>query len=300
MPSLIPLATVGSASCLGGTHTRCHLAPETLHNSPVEEGLAQRHGIRLEWLEVIRPGTKGGTLQRVAAHNARLAKATRTLVEEQRPFLVVGGDHAAAMGTWGGVLEGVEEPQRFGLLWIDAHLDAHTFSTTPSGNLHGMPLAALLGQADLPLAKIHPTTRSLSPRNLALIGVRSYEAEEMALLKRLGVVVHTMPELTEAGALVRVMHHLMERLAHRCDRIGISLDLDAVDPGDAPGVETPVAGGIRGLALTTALAGLPHKERLVGLEVAEYTPERDQGNRTLELIGDVVAALFSPSPPVTR
>src|SRR3990167_9008246 len=120
---------------------------------------------------------------RVAELNTRLAKATEASVNQQTPFVVMGGDHSSGIGTWSGVSKAIHAKGELGLIWIDAHLDAHTPETTPSGNIHGMPVATLLGYGPTVLTHIALPQPKLHPKNLFMIGIRSFEAEEKTLLE---------------------------------------------------------------------------------------------------------------------
>ena len=216
----------------------------------------------------------------------------KSLVVREQPFLFMGGDHSCAMGVWGGVLSVLRSRQNFGLIWVDAHMDAHTFRTTDSGNIHGMPVAALLGRADKRLAAIYGDGPTIDPSRLVLIGVRSFEPAEQQLLQQLGVTVYSMQRVQQAGGLGPLMGMVLAKMRRRCRYYGISIDLDAMDPVDAPGVGTPVPGGLSGRALCRALTGLGEDPALIGLEIAEFNPLRDRGHRTARLVEQLVGAIY--------
>lgn len=206
--------------------------------------------------------------------------------------LILGGDHSTAVGTWRGIgrylaARGLPAP---GLLWIDAHLDAHTPENSRTGNPHGMPLAALfgLGAAEF-LAVPGPL---LDPERVVVLGARSWEDEELNLLQRLGVRIYFMEEIARRG-LAAVFAEALARMA-ALGPFGLSLDLDVLDPLEAPGVSTPAPGGIAAAELRLALAGLARNPKLVGLEIAEYHPGRDVADRTGRLAIDLVEALCQP------
>lgn len=222
--------------------------------------------------------------------------ATQYCASRQQPFLMVEGDHSSAMATWSGVMDALGKQSDLGLIWLDAHMDAHTFATSPSGNVHGMPLAALLGAADPRLAQLYPGRNYLKPENLILIGIRSYESGEKALLDRLGVEYHPLDSLKSPEALLRVLTQAVHRLHQRCDRIGLSIDLDVMDPRDAPAVATPVCNGLRRDPLLSALAqSFAQTNKLCGLEISEYVPCKDYDGRTLKLIDSLVKTLYASS-----
>lgn len=207
-----------------------------------------------------------------------------TLAEGALP-VVLGGDHAMAAGTWRGVGRALGAAP--GLLWIDAHLDAHTPESSPSGNPHGMPLAALLGLGAAEMAGLAGPT--LDPRRVVVLGARSCEAAEVELVAAHGVTVLSMADIRQRG-LSAVFADALAIVAAGGQPYGISVDLDAIDPLFAPGVATPVPGGIRGDALCQALAGALRARQCVTLEIAEYCPPRDLQERTARLAIALVEA----------
>ena len=218
--------------------------------------------------------------------------ATHYCARHNQAFLMVEGDHSSAIGTWSGVMDGLGKDHALGLIWLDAHMDAHTFETSPSGNVHGMPLAALLGASDRRLSQLYPGKTYLKPQNLILIGLRSYEAKEKALLDALGVEYHTLDSLNAPDALSKVLQHAVHALQQRCTRIGLSIDLDVMDPRDAPAVATPVRQGIRRAQLLSALNLAFRHTSLCGVEISEYVPSKDHDGRTLKLMASLVKTLY--------
>lgn len=221
-----------------------------------------------------------------------MARRTEELIARGRIPVVLGGDHSCAIGTWKGAARALSARGSLGLIWIDAHMDAHTAETTPSGKLHGMPLACLLGHGDPQLTAIAGGAQ-LDPRRVCLVGVRSFETGEAALLRRLGVRVFFMHEVAHRG-LAAVMKDALAIVRGNDGAYGISLDLDAVDPRDAPGVGSPVPHGIRGFELRRALSQFRRDPALAGLEIVEYNPHRDQRGATARLAGDAIRALLAP------
>jgi len=203
---------------------------------------------------------------------------------------VIGGDHTCAGGTWTGVARMLQG--ELGLIWIDAHMDSHTPGTSHTGRLHGMPLAWLLGQADDDLYGL--SAGVVDPEHVALIGVRSYEPEEKERLDRLGVRVYYIEEVRSRG-LRKVGAEALRIATAGTSGFGISLDLDAVTPEEAPGVGTPVAAGIEGAELARVLEVLGSGPELVGIELAEYLPRLDPDGRSARVAIDLlVAALCGP------
>lgn len=207
--------------------------------------------------------------------NLRLAAATKNAARLGNFPCVIGGDHSCAIGTWSGVSAYHQKP--LGLLWIDAHMDAHTIETSETGNIHGMPLAALLGNGFTGLTEMLSSGPKIQSERCVLFGVRSFEKGEARLLERLNVRVYKMSEIEERGFQV-CWQEASARV--RGDEInpqpfGISLDLDGLDPLQIPSVGTPV---MRGLCPTDILRALPpllKNPSLVGFEIAEFNPQHD-------------------------
>jgi arginase len=197
--------------------------------------------------------------------------------------LVLGGDHSIAMGSLGGMA------RRAGpgaALWIDAHGDLNRPSTSPTGNVHGMPLAAALGAAgDVFASEAYPTP---SVRKAALVGVRSLDPGERALIRELGVRVYTMSEIDRRG-VEAVVEEALDHLAGE-PFLHVSLDLDAVDPMFAPGVGTPVPGGLSYREAHLALELVAESGRLDSLDVVEVNPILDRANETGKLAVELVAS----------
>lgn len=286
--------TVGVASCIAAADPGCGLAPETLRNSKFLQRLEISHRLRLNWHKLLYPQPAPTLEQQVKELCCRIASCSCRLVEKRKPFIFIGGDHSCAMGIWGGVMEGLAATDRLGLIWIDAHLDAHNFSTSPSGNIHGMPIAALLGQADSPLAKIYEGA-TLPPEQLVIMGVRSYEDEEWELMQRLQVKVYDMQAIERQGGIGKVLSAVVDEMQEQGLSIGISIDLDAIDPIDAPGVGTPVDNGLAGSAVCNALKRLNGLSALIGMELTEYNPLKDRQMRTEGLIADLISSVYGSS-----
>lgn len=282
------LETLGVAACLGGPIPACGEGAEMLYQewsqSESIQGLLQLH-----W-QILHPEDGDSTETQLFKLNASISRFTEYWVRQHQPFLVIGGDHSCALGTWAGVLNGLESGKRLGLIWLDAHMDAHTFETTPSGNIHGMPLSALLGKADGKLQHLLPTIKAIQPENLILLGTRSYEAAEQRLLKQSDVVVVFAEQIHDFEHL---LVQAVEKLNHSCDAIGISIDLDFIRPEDAPGVETPVAGGVSAQALLNALSQIKQQPKICGLEISEFNPGRDINHQTLNLIKNIVTSFYA-------
>jgi len=225
----------------------------------------------------------------VGRFSVDLAEAVAGVMRRGLQPLVLGGDHSCAIGTWSGIA-GVLAPRgRLGLIWVDAHLDAHTPQTSESNAPHGMPLAALLGHGSHALTGVGASGGKLRPSDTVVIGARSYEEAERRLLEQLGVRVMYMEEVRDRGfgpcfAEARAI------VSAQTAGWGVSFDVDALDPADAPATGTPVAGGV-GLAQAAAALRLCRADPLfLGLEIAEYNPLKDYGGHTAQAIHALVVA----------
>ena len=230
---------------------------------------------------------------------ADLACRVRDLRRRGLLPLVLGGDHSIAVGTVSG-MTGCGEPaagaggrtERLGLLWVDAHADANTPDTSPSGNLHGMPVAVLFGRGPEALVRVGgfaPGARRLDPRNAVLIGVRSVDEAEAGVVADLGVRVYTMEEVDRRG-FATVVDEAVARVLDGTDGMHLSLDMDGLDPEIAPGVGTPVRGGLSYREAHTLMEAVAESGGLRSLEVAEVNPIRDVRNQTAELAVELVAS----------
>ncbi len=200
--------------------------------------------------------------------------------------IFLGGDHSVAVGTVGAASH--EEP--IGVLWIDAHGDFNTPETSPSGNIHGMPLAALTGQGAPELVDLGRPGAKVDPRDIMLIGIRDLDHQEKDLLRASGAGVYTMREIDERGMAI-VAREALKRLQHR-SRLHVSLDLDALDPREAPGVGTPVAGGLRYREAHLLMEILADSKKICSMDLVEVNPILDHSNRTAELaIGLLCSAM---------
>jgi arginase len=283
------LIVIGAASGAGAPDPACGEGPAALRRYHVFHDSPLQH---VAWDAILRvPRAQQDTpLHAVAALNTRLADKVAAVLQTGNFPLVVGGDHSCAIGTWSGVHHALADRGPIGLIWIDAHMDSHTFATTPSGQLHGMPLACLLGHGEAALTGIDGAEAKLRPEHVCLIGVRSYEAGEAALLHRLGVRVFDMEDVRRRG-LAEVFDAALAIVRHGTAGFGVSVDLDALDPEEEPGVTTPVAGGLRRSDLAAVLSHLRGDPAFVAMEIVEYNPRRDRKHATADAAGALVGAI---------
>lgn len=214
---------------------------------------------------------------------SRLADRVYDDLDQGRFPLVLGGDHSQAIGTLCGLAR-YHRPrgERVGVLWIDAHTDMNTPETSPSGNIHGMPLATLLGRGAPDLVALSGPEPALLAEDVVVFGARDVDPTEAPLVRELGVRVYTMSEIDQRGTAVCVAEAL-EQVTRHTAGVHLSFDLDGVDPADAPGVGTPVPGGLslRESHMICELASQTGK--LLGMEMVELNPTLDERNRTGQL-----------------
>jgi arginase len=207
------------------------------------------------------------------------AMVEKTLEENQVP-IVLGGDHSIAAGSLSGVASHFKKKEkRIGLIWLDAHGDINTPESSPSGNVHGMPLAAAMGYGAMELVELLDFKPKVEAQNIALVGIRDLDSFEKKLAKKSGVHVFTMRDIDERG-MREVMSDALKYAMDDTGGIAVSLDMDFVDPSDAPGVGTPVRGGATYREAHLAMEMIADTEAMASLEIVEINPVIDEHNRT--------------------
>ena len=289
---------IGAASGIGGKDARCAEAPDFLRRLGLADDLAAA-GVHARWRDVIRADPPPASIpvsETVSGVCRRIAEAVQPLAGAGDFFAVLGGDHSCAIGTWKGVADAVRKKGPPGLIWLDAHMDSHTPLTSPSGRLHGMPLACLLGQGPENFRRMAGCKQALPPEHVCLIGAHSFEPEEKMLLDGLGVRVFYIDEVMRRG-LDAVTADALDIAAGAPAGFGISIDLDGIDPEDAPAVGSPVAGGVRACDLIRALPLVGRLEALLGIEIAEFNPYLDEDGKTARLIREMLATIARRETP---
>jgi arginase len=204
-------------------------------------------------------------------------------MREGRFPLVLGGDHSVAVGTIAGVAHAFKQrEEKIGVIWIDAHADMNTPETSPTGNIHGMPLACCIGKGPLELANILGYAPKVDPANVALVGVRDVDAIERQCVRESGITAFTMRDIDERG-LREVMDRALAVAGDGTAGIHLSLDMDVVDPDEAPGVGTPVRGGMTYREAHLAMEIVCDSNDLTSMEIVEVNPVLDEANRTANL-----------------
>ncbi len=283
---------IGVGSGVGARLPGCGRGPAVLRGSGLERWI-RAEGREIAWRHVVAPAHDRDDDQSVLGAVAGICHDVAHKVEGAlaagAEFVVLGGDHSCAIGTWSGAARHLRGAGPLGLVWIDAHMDSHTPDTSPSGTLHGMPLACLLGHGAPVLTAIAGNSPAVAPEHVCLIGVRSYEWPEQDLLQRLGVRIFYIGEVEDRG-IDAVMDEAIGIAGAGTAGIGLSIDIDAIDPVEAPGVGSPEGGGIRAGALVRALQRVCRDTRFTGVEIVEYNPELDRGGITADVACDLLVA----------
>ncbi|MBV9181542.1 MAG: arginase [Acidobacteria bacterium] len=231
-------------------------------------------------------------LKEIAATCSEEAEMVLRTLESGKVPLVLGGDHSVGAGTVAGVAEFCRRRgQRIGLIWIDAHTDINTPQSSPSGNVHGMPLAATMGLGPPELVDIFHFSPKVRPQNCVLVGVRRIDSIERENVRRAGISVLTMRDIDERGMRV-VIEEALRIASHDTAGYHVSLDMDWVDPEDAPGVGTPVRGGATYREAHLAMEIIADHGGMLSFEIVEVNPVIDEHNRTADLAVELALSAF--------
>ncbi len=287
------ISIIGAASCYGAKDMRCANAPIVFQKLADIPLLKQNENIT--WVKNIYPDhiptSNSDKISVISEVCKQLAKHTHKAVNNQESFVVIGGDHSCAIGTWSGAYAALEKQGDIGLIWIDAHMDSHTMATSSTGAIHGMPLACLLGHGDEQLTGIETRANKLDPSNVCLIGIRSYEKEEAVFLEKLGVKIFYIEDVKKSG-INKVLEQAKLRVSQNTVAYGLSIDLDAIDPNDAPGVGSPEKNGLNAEELIDALNKQEFNDDFIGLEIAELNSEQDLDDKTAKLAIKLINTIF--------
>jgi arginase len=240
--------------------------------------------------EVRAPGRGPRYLKEIHRACERLALRVERLMDEGVMPLVVGGDHSMAIGTVTGLAAHYrKQGQKLGLIWVDAHADMNTPETSPTGNIHGMPLGTLMGFGAPELVNLGGFTPKVDPQNVALIGIREVDEGEREIVLRSGIHYYEMMKV-DARGMGAVVEEAIAHALRGTAGIHLSFDMDAVDPDYAPGVGTPVRGGISLRESHLLMEMASDTGRLVALEFAELNPIHDVANQTGQLLCELVGS----------
>jgi arginase len=285
---------------LGSGRRGVDMGPSAIRIAGLEERLRElghevvdEGDLDIKNMEELKVGDVHARYLTEIARAARLAagKVERIMTKGRFP-LVLGGDHSISVGTVSGIAAFCRaRRKKLGLLWIDAHGDINTPDTSPSGNIHGMPVASLLGEGPDSLTGIGSDQPKVNARNVALVGIRSLDEGEKVRLKRHGVQVHTMSDVDRSG-IHRIMKKALARVTDGTDYVHVSFDLDAVDPTVAPGVGTPVKGGLDYREAHLIMELLHDSGVMTSLELVEVNPILDDRNASGLFAVELVQSAF--------
>lgn len=290
------IAVIGAPLDLGANRRGVDMGPSAIRVANLGPRLASL-GFRVEdWGNVaveqperVPQGPANALyLPQIAQTCRRLARTVEQAAGRGQMPLVLGGDHSVAVGTVSGVSKHFRKHKaRIGVIWIDAHPDMNTPQTSPSGNVHGMPLACCVGLGPRALTHIYGYAPKVDPKNVALIGLRDVDSLEKPHVKQSGVRAFTMRDIDERG-MRAVMAEAIEIAGAGTEGFHVSLDMDGLDPQEAPGVGTPVRGGLNYREAHLAMEMICDSGRMVSLEVVEVNPVIDEANRTALLAVELV------------
>lgn len=231
-----------------------------------------------EAMQVVNP--RAHYLKEIAEASEELARMVETTLAEEAIPVVLGGDHSIAVGSAAGVAAfHRQRGEKIGIIWLDAHTDINTPESSPSGNIHGMPLAALLGYGARELTHISGFAPKVLPENTVIIGARSIDPGERELIKKLDIRVYTMSEVDERGMGV-IIKEALERATNGTAGFHLTMDMDFIDPFYAPGVGTPERGGATYREAHLAMEKLAESGRALSVEITEVNPLFDTSNQT--------------------
>ncbi|WP_419960315.1 arginase [Psychrobacillus sp. BM2] len=240
----------------------------------------------------ISQNTKLRNLEEVIAANTLLANRVHDIIGEGNFPIVLGGDHSIAIGTLAGLADSYDN---LGVIWYDAHADLNTAETSPSGNIHGMPLAVSIGLGHEELVNIRDFAPKVKPENVVIIGARSVDPGERELIREKGIKVFSMHEIDKLGmseVMTQTIQYFQER---KVDGVHLSLDLDGLDPLYTPGVGTPVAGGISYRESHLAMEMLYASNLITSAEFVEVNPILDEKNKTADVAVGLMGSLLGES-----
>ena len=234
--------------------------------------------------------TKLKYLKEILKTNEVLAKRVNKILDNNNFPLILGGDHSMAIGTIAGIANHCKKNnKRLGVIWIDAHADMNTPETTPSGNIHGMPLAIALGLGDERLTNLFSFSPKVDPKNVVIIGARSIDLFERNNIKDLNVQVYTMTDVDKIG-IHRIISRVLKQFKSDVDHIHVSFDVDSVEPTVVPGVGTPVPGGLSYREAHLLMETIADCGCMSSLEITEVNPILDNKNSTAEFTVELVAS----------
>jgi arginase len=290
------VAIIGAPLDLGQGRRGVDMGPSALRVANINARVAglgyvveDRGNVPVEQAEAAPEGhPRAKYLPQIAATCQRIALSVEETLAQNALPLVLGGDHSVAVGTVSGVSHFHRQKQQtVGLIWLDAHADMNTPESSPSGNVHGMPLACIVGRGPAELTSLYGFQPKIDPKNVVIVGLRDVDQTEKPNVLEYGVHAFTMREIDEHG-MRTIMAQAIQLASNGTAGFHLSLDMDFVDPKDAPGVGTPVRGGVTYREAHLALEMICDSRRMLSMEVVEVNPVIDEVNRTADLAVELV------------
>ena len=294
------ISIVGVPMDLGADRRGVDMGPSALRYADLNEKL-QALGYEVDDLgdlDVIIPETRhfgdpqAKYLKEIADACTHLANLVLEIHTDHRTPIVLGGDHSIAVGTISGMAESFRRQNgKIGLMWFDAHADFNTPQISPSGNVHGMPMAAIMGYGPIELTHIFGFSPKIQPERAVMIGIREVDPQERELVKSSGVRVFTMKEIDRRG-IGSVMDEALSIVTKDTDGFSVTLDADFLDPYESPGVATPVRGGADYREAHLAMEMVADTKKMVSFEIAEINPILDVQNKTAHFGMELILSAF--------
>ena len=294
------ISIVGVPMDLGADRRGVDMGPSALRYADLNEKL-QALGYEVDDLgdmDVIIPETRhfgdphAKYLKEIADACTHLANLVLEIHTDHRTPIVLGGDHSIAVGTISGMAESFRRQNgKIGLMWFDAHADFNTPQISPSGNVHGMPMAAIMGYGPIELTRIFGFSPKIQPERAVMIGIREVDPQERELVKSSGVRVFTMKEIDRRG-IGSVMDEALSIVTKDTDGFSVTLDADFLDPYESPGVATPVRGGADYREAHLAMEMVADTKKMVSFEIAEINPILDVQNKTAHFGMELILSAF--------
>lgn len=298
-PTIKQTALIGSASGWGAQLRSTEKGAEFMKKSQLLASLTNKE-IEAFWSDVVLPTKRAfeldlpsgpKTLPYIIPQLESLAKRVDQAINNKQFPTAIGGDHVMAVGTFSGAIKALDARENFGLIWIDAHMDAHTPATSPSYAYHGMPVASLLGHGEEALVNLYGPGPKIRPQDLVLIGIRSFESGELHFLRESGVKVYYCPEVLSRG-FEGIIQEAIAHVSKNTKAFGVSIDLDAFDPKYAPGVGSAEPHGLIPQDVLPHLHHVRSNSKFSALEITEFNPDLDHDNLTADLIKNLLQELL--------
>jgi len=289
---------IGFPIDLGADRRGVDMGPSAVRIAGLEERLRQLgyevidegdvHILIMESQKIENPKLK--YLDEIIKTSEVLARSVEDILIKDHFPLCLGGDHSMAIGSIAGIASYCRKKKKeLGVIWIDAHADMNTDETTPSGNIHGMPLAAAVGMGDHSLTKFYGICPKVKPENVVIIGARNVDQGERELIRKSGVIVYTMTDIDRQG-IHTIIYKTLKQFQKSVDHIHVSFDLDSLDPVIAPGVGTPVRGGLNYREAHSLMEAIADCGCMSSFDVTEVNPILDDRNKSAELAVELIAS----------